>query len=400
MSRQNSPSLNASMPAPVPRPVALEALSDAAVVSEPVAEAAEAKAPPRGGAARKVAIGIVAIFGMIMSFHVLTDMMAPTSSSGSVAAFTAQVAPRVAGEVRQVYVQDNQRVKAGDPLLLIDPAPLDLTVRQAEANFAQVVQTVDASSASLISLQAKASQASASLDSIRSATDRTLTLLDRGLASQAQADAARADLSTAEATLEMAEADLTSAMLKAGVVGDLNPQVQLAQVQLEQAQLNRLFATVRAPADGVITNLKLATGQYINIGTPALTFIESERPWVMVDLRENQLANVDAGDEVRVMFDAAPGRTFAGRVQGIAWGIDPGRTSANGLPQNQATTRWFEPARTIPVHIELTEEEEWPANVRVGSKASALIYASGTGTPVAWLASGLQTAQSVLSYLY
>ena len=403
MSRQSSLSVNASMPAPAPRPDALEVSAPATPVQDnavALPEEPKPATPSRGGPARKVAIGIVVIFALIMSFHVVTDMMAPTSSSGSVSAFTALVAPRVAGEVRSVYVTDNQQVKAGDPLFLIDPAPLDLAVRQAEANFAQVMQTVDASSASLISLQARVSQASAALDSTSAATDRTRTLLERGLASQAQADAADAQLSAAQSSLAMAEADLQSAMLKAGAEGALNPQVQVAQVQLEQTQLNRLFATVRAPADGVITNLKLAPGQYINIGTPALTFIESERPWVMVDLRENQLANVDPGDEVRVMFDAVPGRTFRGRVQGIAWGIDPGRTMANGLPQNQSMTRWFEPARTIPVHIELADDEAWPRNVRVGSKASALVYSAGTGNPVAWLASGLQTVQSVFSYLY
>ncbi len=87
-------------------------------------------------------------------------------------------------------------------------------------------------------------------------------------------------------------------------------------------------------------------------------------------------------------------------MRGIAWGIDPGRTAANGLPQNQPSTRWFEPARTIPVQIELLDYHEWPMNVRVGSKATALIYAGGRGGFVARVASGLQSFQSYLSYLY
>jgi len=85
-------------------------------------------------------------------------------------------------------------------------------------------------------------------------------------------------------------------------------------------------------------------------------------------------------------------------VQGIASGIDPGRTSANGLPQNQASTRWFEPARTMPVHVQLLED--WPANVRVGSKVDVLVYAGGTSNPIAWLATGLQHMRSYLSFLY
>jgi hypothetical protein len=78
----------------------------------------------------------------------------------------------------------------------------------------------------------------------------------------------------------------------------------------------------------------------------------------------------------------------------------PGRTAANGLPQNQAMTRWFEPARTIPVQIELADPNEWPDNVRAGSKASALVYAEGRGTPIAFMATQMQTIGAYLSYLY
>jgi len=119
----------------------------------------------------------------------------------------------------------------------------------------------------------------------------------------------------------------------------------------------------------------------------------------MVDMRENQLANVQPGAEASILFDGQPGKIFKGRVQGIAWGIDPGRTSANGLPQNQSSTRWFEPARTMPVHIELVDGD-WPANVRVGSKVNVVVYAGGQSNPFAWIAGGLQHVHSYLSFLY
>jgi multidrug resistance efflux pump len=355
--------------------------------------------PSRKNPARKVAAIIIGLLLATLAWHVATDLAVPSSSTGSVAALTALVAPRVAGQVSDVFVADNQFIKAGEPLFALDPAPFDLAVRQAEANLAQVAQTVDASVISLTSAEAKVSQAQANLDSTQAATDRTLTLFDRGLSSQSQLDTALSQLAAAQSTLDSATADLESARLKAGQTGS-NPQIMAAEVQLEQAQLNRSFADVLAPADGVVTNLKLAAGQFVNAGTPALTFIEAGSSWVVVDMRENQLANVDVGDEADVVFDGTPGRKFPARVRGIAWGIDPGRTAANGLPQNQAMTRWFEPARTIPVHIELLEGEEWPANVRVGSKASALVYAQGRGGPLAMVAGALQTASAYLSYLY
>lgn len=343
---------------------------------------------------------VLILLGASLAWHVATDLAVPSSSTGSVSALTALVAPRVSGQVAAVLVQDNQFIEAGTPLFKLDTAPFDLAVRQAQANLEQVTQTVDASVISLATVAARLRQAQTTLDSTRVTTERAQTLFERGLSSQAQLDTANGQLASAQAALASVEAELESATLRAGSDRSVNPQVVTAQVQLEQAQLNRSFATVVAPADGVVTNLRLAPGQFINAGTPALTFIESSSRWIVVDMRENQLVNVAVGDAAAILFDAAPGRTFSGRVRGIAWGIDPGRTAANGLPQNQAMTRWFEPARTIPVHIELSEPQSWPDNVRVGSMASALVFAQGRDNPLALAASAMQTVSSYMSYLY
>ncbi|WP_197410693.1 HlyD family secretion protein [Devosia epidermidihirudinis] len=394
---------NDTLPARVDPTVESPPETTEAAAMPPVVEAEaepETKPARRPNPARKVAIAVLGILFGGLGWHVASDLLAPGSATGSVTAFTAMVAPRTAGQVSAVLVADNQFVKAGDQLFQLDLAPFDLAVRQAEANLAQVLQTVDASVVSLVSTEAKVEQAKATLESTQITTQRTLDLFDRGLTSQAQVDTANAQLANARSALSAVQADLDSARVRAGTSETVNPQVLASQVQLEQAQLNRSFATVTAPTDGVITNLKLAVGQYVNAGSPALTFIESDSPWVVVDMRENQLANIQVGDPASVLFDALPGRSYEGRVRSVAWGIDTGRTAANGLPQNQAMARWFEPARTIPVHIELTDAQEWPRNVRVGSKASAVVFANGGGNPVSAVASFLQTIQSYLSYLY
>lgn len=389
-------STDAATPAPAeaPAPANTQPAADVAPQTAP-ATAAKPRRP-----AKAVARVVMLLLALILGWYIATDRMAPSSQTGSVTAFTAQIAPRVAGVVTQVLVSDNQQVKEGDALFVLDPRPFDLAVAQARANLASATQGFDASTASITSSQARVTQAEATLDNTRASVARTQSLVQRGVASKAMADKATAELKSAEAALAAARADLQSALLKAGGTdGVANPQIQLAQVQLEQAELNKTFATITAPTDGVVTNLRLAIGQFVNAGSPAMTFIGNEKPWIMVDMRENQLGNIEPGDEVTVLFDAEPGKLYNGRVQGIAWGIDPGRTSANGLPQNQATTRWFEPARTIPVHIELVEAE-WPANVRVGSKVDTVVYAAGRSNPVAWIANGLQHLQSYFSFLY
>ena len=185
-------------------------------------------------------------------------------------------------------------------------------------------------------------------------------------------------------------------MITAGARGTgVNPEVRVAQLQLERAQLDKRFATLTAPTRGVVTNLRLAVGQYVAPGTPAMTFIDARGAWITADLRENQLGNVQIGDAVGITFDAAPGTVFKGRVQSIAWGIDVGRSSPGGLLQNLPEGQWFEPARRIPVHIELDGSlEDWPRAVRIGGKAGVVIYAEGRSNPVAWLASGLMQVRA------
>lgn len=356
-------------------------------------------APPKDarGAAKKAALLILLVTLASLAYHVATDRMVPSSSTGQVAAATAQIAPRVPGQVDTIFATDNQFVSAGAPLFSLDPRPYDLAVRVAEVNLEQARQSVAASGSSLAATQAQVEQARTSLSANRTSFERTAELHSRGLTSQANFDTAQAQLDSASTSLAAAEASYRSAEQSAGVVGDDNVKVLAAQVQLEQAMLNREFAMVTAPSDGYVTNLKLSAGQYLNAGSPALTFISSERPWVMADFRENQLAHVEPGKDVALVFDGLPGQVLKGRVQGVAWGIDAGRTTANGLPQNQASTRWFEPARSIPVRIELVDDV--PATMRVGSKVNAMIYATGDN-PVAWVASGMQRVGALFSYLY
>ena len=299
-----------------------------------------------------------------------------------------------------MFVQDDAVVEAGDPLFALDDQPFELARRQAEANLSTAVQTVDASSASLAAAQAAVTQARANLENARAQTNRSLRLVERGIASAARGDTARAELSDAEAGLATAEANLESAQAQLGPQGQTNPEIQTAQAQLEQAQYGLASTVVRAPHFGVVTNVQLADGQFLGAGSPALTFIDTEAAWITVDLRENQLQFITAGDPVTLLFDALPGKIFEGHVQSVAWGINPGRSAQDGLIINAPATRWFEPARRMPVRIELSAGmDSWPIEVRVGGKVHAIVYAGGVNNPISWIARISQRVRSFNTYL-
>lgn len=369
---------------------------------EPAAEKAAPKEPVAANPAKKIGAVFLLLLIVIVAWYAVTDRTAPYTGRASVSAYVAQIAPRVAGQVTEVFVEDNTIVDAGDPLFQLDRRAFELAVRQAEANLAQAMQATDVSAAGVASAQARVSQSRANLENVRASASRTNSLAERGIVSQAQVDTAEAELLTAEAQLEAAESDLRSAVAQlGGDNGEPAPNILAAQLQLEEAQLNLLYSTVTAPTLGVVTNLQLAIGQYAAAGTPGMTFIDSRGGWITADLRENQLGLVAPGDEVGILFDVMPGRIYTGRVHSVAWGIDPGRTMAGGLMQNLPENRWFEPARRMPVRIELDGGmEAWPRQARAGAKVSVVVYSGGTSNPIAWIAAGLHRAQSYLSYLY
>ena len=355
----------------------------------------------RKNPAAKIASIVVALLLIMVVVYAMSDRMAPSSSRGIVSAHVVQIAPRVSGEVTQVFVEDDAVVQAGDPLFSLDSRPFELAVNQAAANLNSTTQSINASGVSLVAAQAAVTQARTALETARGQAERTFRLEERGIAAKAQGDIERGKVADAEARLATAEANLTSALTQLGPQGSDNPAIVAAQAQLERAQYDLASATVRAPHFGVVTNVLLSEGQFVGAGNPALTFIDAGAAWVTVDLRENQLQNVDAGDSVGLSFDALPGQIFEGRVQSIAWGINPGRSMQGGLVVNQPSNRWFEPARQIPVRVELVGGmEAWPKRVRVGGKVDAVVYASGRSNPIAWIAGGLQRLGSITSYLY
>ncbi|UTW49301.1 HlyD family secretion protein [Bacterioplanoides sp. SCSIO 12839] len=351
--------------------------------------------------AKKLSLTIFSLFLLVLFWHVVTDRLAPSSSRGAVKAYVTQLSPKVAGQVTQVFVHDGEMVSPGQPLFALDDRVYQLAVKQAENQLASAIKSTKANSAAILSSQASVNEALVNLENIKTSTSRTLALARRNLLSSSRADDAKAELKAAQASYEKAKASLESAILALGADDDRNLEVQASRLALEKAQLDLEYATVTAPTQGVITNLSLAIGQYVAPKNPALTFIDSRGAWISVDLRENQLGNVSVGDQVDVAYDAVPGEIFKGEVKAIAWGIDPGRSSANGLQKNPSFTQWFEPARKIPVHIELTGGmEQWPEAAKAGGKVNALIYAKGDSNIVAWISGIIFYIQSYISYLY
>jgi multidrug resistance efflux pump len=324
---------------------------------------------------RRAALVVVAVTILLFALSIVMERLTPSSSQAVVQAYVVRMAPEVAGRVISVEVADNARVEAGQVLFRIDPRPFELAAAEAQAQVEQIGQTLGASTAAVDSAQAKVVKETAELENVQAQTERVFELVKRGVYPASKADTARAAQDAARAVLTASQADLAKAREELGPKGADNPQLKAALATLERARLNLLYTTVKAPADGLVSNLQLATGQFIGAGQAALTFIDLSTVWVSADFKENSLEYMSTSDRAELVFDSLPGAIFKAHVESIGWGVSQNSVDPNtGLPTIKNATGWVRDPQRFPVRL-IVDETPPRGGLRVGSQVNVVVYA-------------------------
>ena len=308
----------------------------------------------------------------------LSDRYTPYTSQARVETFLTQVAPEVAGDVLEVGAKDNSPVKKGQLLFRIDPEPYQVAIRSAEANLAVALQAADVSVADVAAARAQVRKQRVDLAASRQLGKIVTDLVGQRALAETQGIRARADMGKTEADVTKSEADLRRAEANLGTPGMGNSKVRQALAALDQARLDLRNTTVVAPADGTVTNLRLAKGQYVGPGQPLLSFLESGPRWISADMRENQLGNVRPGQKVLLALDILPGKLFHGQVQSVGWGVSQGDEAPTGqLSANPPDQGWLRDPQTFPVRVLLDPEDAKEAGIdigRSGAQANVMIF--------------------------
>jgi multidrug resistance efflux pump len=296
-------------------------------------------------------------------------MYSPWTRDGRVRANVVRIAPDVAGLVTDVNVVDNQVVKKGDVLFVIDRARYADALEQAKANLAAAQATVQAADANIDAAKAGTAQSKSNLTMYAQQAKRREDLKDvvssedRANAS-ATADAARATLNKAQAGQEQAIAARQQALAA----------VKQAEAALATAELNLQRTEVRAPVDGYVTNLLVRVGDYATTGAPRLALIDSHSFWVDGYFEETKLPHVHLGDEADIRLMAG-GILLRGTVEGIARGIseavDP--TSNDLLSNINPTFNWVRLAQRVPVRVRIDTDHMPAGTVLVAGQTATLI---------------------------
>lgn len=361
-----------------PRHSAAAAANDGAVKEVSVTEVDVGSGAPPSNPMRKIVLITLGLLLGLFIYHVLSDRYTPYTSQARVETFMTQIAPEVAGDVLEVGARDNGAIRRGQLLFRIDPEPYEVAIRSAEANLAVALQAADVSVADVAAARAQVRKQRVDLAASRQLGKIVTDLVDERALAATQGIRARADIGKTEADVTKSEADLRRAMANLGAPGMGNPKVRQALAALEQARLDLRNTTVTAPANGIVTNLRLAKGQFVSPGQPLLSFLETGPRWISADMRENQLGNVRPGQKVLIALDILPGKLFHGRVHSVGWGVSQGDEAPTGqlssMPPDQG---WLRDPQRFPVRIMLLPDDAKEAGIdvgRSGAQANVIIF--------------------------
>ena len=312
----------------------------------------------------------VVLLAAVLLTHTLWShyMYSPWTRDGRVRAEIVRIAPDVAGLVSQVNVIDNQAVKKGDLLFVIDRVRYQNAFDQARANLYAAQAALRAAVANTGAMQAGAAQSKASYDMYVAQSARrenindVISIEDRSNAKSA-AVTARAAWVRAQATrVQASESEQLS-----------SAAVTQSEVAVAAAQLNLDRTEVRAPVDGYVTNLDVRVGDYASTGVPRLALIDSHSYWIYGYFEETKLAQVRIGD--RVDISLMSGMRLEGTVESIARGItDADNPTGSDLLANvNPTFNWVRLAQRLPVRVRIDAEHLPEGTVLAAGMTATLI---------------------------
>jgi membrane fusion protein (multidrug efflux system) len=276
------------------------------------------------------------------------------------------IAPRIAGRVTALLVNDNQRIKKGDVIIQLDPRDYQTALTraagqlaQAKAQLANAQLALDKASttypAQLLSAQGSLEQAQGNLTNAQS-DFRRQHAVSRAATTQQQVDQSTASLRQAEGQVKVAQAQVDSASVvqqnidqAKAQVDQLRGQVQQAQGQYDQAKLNVSYTTVRAPQDGWVTRRNVESGDYLTTGQTIMNLVAPD-VWVTANFKENQLDRMRPDQVVDITVDAYPGLKLRGHVDSVQMGSGS-RFSA--FPAENATGNFVKIVQRVPVKIDI-----------------------------------------------
>ena len=333
------------------------------------------------------------------------------------------ISPKIQGYISKVYVNENQYVKAGDTLFVLDNRDYLLKVQQAEAslhqaeanvgltaanastaganvgtaeaNYRTSTAGVESSSSSVQTAQANVDAAQARAWQYAQDFQRYAALLPQKAVTQQQYDAAKAARENADAALAAAQSQLETAKRQVEVsrrqseagksqTSSFQTQATAAsrnvavartlseqrRIDLEQARLNLAYTVITAPVSGFIAKKTAQVGQLANVGSPLCSLVNDKSMWITANFKETQVGNMQPGQAVQVKVDAYEDVVFNGKIEGISPATG---AKFSLLPPDNASGNFVKVVQRIPVRVVLTDAPDPARPLRAGMSVEVIV---------------------------
>ena len=291
-----------------------------------------------------------------------------TTDDAYVGAQKVLITPDISGKIEKVVVREGQRVNEGDILFEIDPVPFRLALQQAQANLATAKTNYDTLKSNIQIYGQMGDLAQQGVDLKRRDVDRKSSLVKSNFGSQLDLDNSTTSLVTASAQLELLKQQIATA--KNQLLGNPDlpleqfPPYALAKAALDQAQRNLDHSVLRAPMNGVATQVdSIQLGRFVVAGTPVFSIIDTSKPWVDANPKESDFTYVAVGQPVTVDVDAFPDHVF----KGIIGSLSPGTGAQLAiLPPQNATGNFVKVVQRVPVRIYFDANDRMVEKLKAG----------------------------------
>ncbi|MBB4154960.1 membrane fusion protein (multidrug efflux system) [Sphingomonas jinjuensis] len=342
--------------------------------SNTAAASADDDPKPRNRRRAFAILGVVVIVGLVIwaIAHFLLAKPEEETDDAYVAGDVVAITARDPGTVLSIHADNTQSVKAGQPLIELDPATVDVQLAAAAADLARAVRATRADFS-------KVDESSAAIVQARAELNRAVDDYRRRRGAAAEGAVSTEEVSHAGDAVKVARANLNLALsqraqARSTVQGTdigTNPAVMAAIAAYRRAAIMRGHMHIIAPIDGVVAQRTVQLGQQVAAGAPLMAVVPLNRVWIDANFRETQLKDLRIGQPATITADMyGDDVVFHGRVVGV--GAGSGNAFALLPPQN-ASGNWIKIVQRVPVRIALDPKELTSHPLRVGLSVKTVV---------------------------
>ncbi|MBX3254313.1 MAG: HlyD family secretion protein [Chitinophagaceae bacterium] len=330
-----------------------------------------------------VLLGLVLVVALIITLkEYFYSQSHEETDNAQVDADISPVISRVQGYVKEIRFKDNQVVKAGDTLVILDDRDYIIKLNQAEAALASVKQSVNVARYAIAETKSNIATAQANVQAAKvrvwKATEdynRYKNLYDDHAITKAQFDAMKAEKESAEAALLAAQTQVpvihTRVNTNKQQADATETNIAPHQSDVDFAKLQLSYTVITAPADGIASKRNVQLGQLVQAGQSLLSIVNDNGIYITANFKETQLEHLKVGEKVDIQVDAYKHSPVQGTVESLA-----GATGAKFslLPPDNATGNFVKVVQRVPVRIKLNAAPDFVAQLRPGMSVKVVVH--------------------------